>query len=242
MRYYLLAVILLAAPLGGHCETTPVAVSTTAPVAVTVPARVPMRKIQKVMIVNLAWDTARAAEVEAGIKANLMKKGVTAASLRTFMVGHPPVTNVKDLSADIESQGYDSLLCVGAYKTMRITPADQQNDFPSMDSCLSIYLTNTYPSGVSLRSEPFIVQAQPTVRPSTTSGLDGSRTPIPTTSAAAPVVYYKRMIRLFDVPKHALFWEKRIMLKMPSELRESGQTSWIADETAKTLDQSGLLK
>jgi hypothetical protein len=225
MRYRLFAVVLLAAPLSCLCAAD----------------SVPARKIQKVAIVNLAWDNARAAAVELGIRDHLVKKGVFADSVRALTLGEKKPAGVEELAALIKSQGYDSLLCIGARKTMRITPADHLNDFSTLDSCLSIFLTGKYPSGMSLRSEPFVVEAQPTVGQRTAGEISTSRTPFPTNAAAAPVTYYKRTLRVFDVPTQTLFWEKKIMLKMPRDLQESGQTSWIARETAKMLEQSGLL-
>jgi hypothetical protein len=201
----------------------------------------PARKIKKVAIVNLAWDTARAAEVEAGTRDGLVKKGVQADSLRALTMGDKKPAGVEELVALIKSQGFDSLLCVGARKTLQISPSDKENDFATMDTCLSIFLTNQYPSGMSLRSEPFVVDAQPTLQRAVGGSMGTPRTPIAVNAAASPVTYYKRTLRLFDVADRTLFWEKKIMLKMPADLRESGQSAWVARETTKTLEQSGVL-
>ena len=225
MRSCVLAVVLLTVPL---C-------------AVRAADAVPARKLHKVVIVNLAWDTARAAQVEAGIKTDLVKKGVTAAGIRTLTLGDKKPATVQELVAMMQAQGYESLLCIGARKTMQITPTDKANDFPTMDSCLSIFLTGAYPSGMSLRSEPFVVEVQPTQRPQAGANYGTSRTPMGSAPGAAPVTYYKRTIRLFDVSQQTLFWEKKIMVKMPAELNESLQTTWIAHQTLKTLEQAGLL-
>ncbi len=110
-----------------------------------------------------------------------------------------------------------------------------------MDNCLSIFLTGKYPSGQSLRTEPFVVEAQPTQK--TMAGGDPSlaRTPIPTSAGAAPITYYKRTLRVFDVAKQSLIWEKRIMVKTPSDLQESLLSIWMAHEATNALEQSGLL-
>src|SRR5580765_5255807 len=129
MRSCLFAVVILAAPL----------------VIARAAESVPARKLQKVVIVNLAWDNARAAEVEAGIKEDLGKKGVFASSIRTLTLGDKKPASVEALVAFLRSGGYESLLCVGARKTLQITPNDKANDFQTLDTCLSIFLTGKYP-------------------------------------------------------------------------------------------------
>src|SRR4051812_8575365 len=72
-------------------------------------AAAPVRKLQKVMIINSAWDTARAAAVEAGIKSDLLHDGVMAESARTLTMGDKKPSNVQELTALIQGQGYESL-------------------------------------------------------------------------------------------------------------------------------------
>src|SRR4051812_16159541 len=109
MRSPVLAALLLTAPLcfGAAADSAPV------------------RKIHKVAIVNLALENTRAAAVEASVKDGLLKKSVAADSLRTLTIGDKKPADAQELASVLKAQGYDSLLCVGARKTMRITPADK---------------------------------------------------------------------------------------------------------------------
>lgn len=194
-------------------------------------------KLQKVLFVALARDAARAAEVEEAVKQEFTQKGIPSDSLR--VVAGKTSASVKELTDLIRAQGYDSLLCMGPRKTIRITPQDKAGGFASMENCLTIFLTGTYPSGEPLEVDPVVAEpiaAQP-------EGETGSslKAPIPTNPAAASVGVYKGTLRFFDVASEGVLWEGSIHLRMPRDLRTGFQTKLFSREVIKAVQKSGLL-
>ncbi len=195
------------------------------------------RTVQKVIFVALARDAARAAEVEAAVKQELTHKGVTADSLR--VVAGKTSASVKELVELIRRQGYDSLLCMGPRKTIRITPTDKAGGFASMENCLAIFLTGTYPSGEPLEVDPVIAETLP-AQP---AGEAGStlKEPMPTNPAAASLMVYKGTLRFFDTATERVLWEGVVHVKMPSDMRTGFQTKRVSHEIIKAVKKSGLL-
>lgn len=199
-------------------------------------AEKPVRKIQKVVLIALARDGVRAAEIEAGVKHKLSEHGVVSESLR--ILANDKAITVQELSENLKSQGYDSVFCMSPRKTIHIAPTDQVGKAASVVNCLNSYLTGNSPSGEPLEVDPVISE----VAPGMDAGKPGSsRSPIPSNPAAAPFSVYKGTLQFFDTSTGSLLWEGLVQVKVPADMRGSIQTKVVSYEINKVLQKSGLL-
>ncbi len=194
------------------------------------------RTAQKVVVVALARDATRAMDIEIAVKDALMKRKVSAESLR--VVAKDKATTPKGLAQYIREQGYDTLLCMAPRRTILVTTKDKEGGFSTMQNCLSIYLTGNYPSGEPLELDPVIAETAPV---GVGTNLGSQRTPIPTNPTAVPLTVYKGTLRAFDTGTGNVIWNGNVHAKMPEDIRSRWESKLLTLSVIEAIEKSGLL-